>query len=63
MPMLDGEPDLLSKICTTCKHLNDPVLMRCMAFPKGIPLKIWNGDNDHTKPFKGDDGIIFEGVS
>lgn len=32
----------------------------CKAFPKGIPSEIAYGDNDHTKPFPGDNGIMFE---
>jgi hypothetical protein len=34
----------------------------CKAFPKGIPDKIWSGENNHEKPFKGDHGIQFEKV-
>ena len=32
----------------------------CKAFPKGIPDEIAYGDNLHTKPFPGDNGITFE---
>lgn len=32
----------------------------CRAFPNGIPDVIAYGDNLHTKPFKGDNGIQFE---
>jgi hypothetical protein len=31
----------------------------CKVFPLGIPKKIWNGENDHKKPYSGDNGIIF----
>ena len=31
----------------------------CEAFPEGIPDEIAYGDNDHTKPFNGDNGIQF----
>jgi len=32
----------------------------CEAFPDGIPFEIAYGDNDHTDPFEGDNGIQFE---
>ncbi len=32
----------------------------CEAFPDGIPKEIAFGDWDHTKPFQGDKGILFE---
>lgn len=32
----------------------------CEAFPEGIPREIAYGDNDHTKPFPGDNGIQYE---
>ena len=32
----------------------------CDAFPDGIPYAIAYGDNPHTKPFPGDNGIQFE---
>jgi len=32
----------------------------CSAFSKGIPAEIAYGDNDHTKPYPGDNGIQFE---
>ena len=31
----------------------------CEAFPDRIPYEIAYGDNDHTKPFKGDNGIRY----
>jgi len=61
---------VFSKICTYCKYLDvnqnksrdikvGPI---CKAFSKGIPDEIWLGDNDHTKPYPGDNGIIFERI-
>jgi len=47
-------------ICFTCKYLLQD--MKCKAFPKGIPEKILTGEHDHTKPFKGDNGIRFEPI-
>ena len=32
---------------------------RCTAFEKPIPDEIIMGENDHTKPFKGDGGLLF----
>ena len=32
----------------------------CKAFPEGIPYVIAYGDNKHSKPFPGDNGIQYE---
>jgi hypothetical protein len=32
----------------------------CDVFPDGIPDEICQGDNNHTKPYPGDNGIHFE---
>ncbi len=46
--------------CPVCKwRLNG---LRCVAFPESIPHDILVGKHDHTKPFKGDDGIRFESI-
>ena len=51
-----------SAVCSFCRHLRDNGASReCEAF-KEIPLKIWNGEHDHKKPFRGDGGIQFEPV-
>ena len=34
----------------------------CKAFPKSIPEAILIGEHDHTKPYKGDNGILFEPI-
>jgi len=58
----DSELDYLaySPVCIECKNIKSLVDRTCKAFPKGIPIQIWNGKNNHTKPYKGDNGIRFE---
>lgn len=53
-----------SKVCSLCVHLNraDVSERKCSAFPDGIPLEIWKGGNDHTAPYKNDNGIRFEPI-
>lgn len=51
-----------------CKHLRGVIgdeedeseRPYCSAFPDGIPVEIAYGDNDHTKPYPGDGGILYE---
>ncbi len=54
-----------SPVCTKCKHLNPESALTgipsCAAFSQ-IPAVIWSGKNNHTTPFKGDNGIQFEPV-
>jgi len=54
----DAQVDMSTQ-CLSCKHFRDTPIT-CDAYPKGIPSKIITGDHDHTKPFKGDKGILFE---
>jgi len=35
---------------------------KCDAYPKRIPSKIFLDKHDHTKPYKGDNGIRFEPI-
>ena len=51
--------------CNKCKHRQaykaDLKTTRCDAFAD-IPKAILGNDHDHTKPYPGDNGILFEGV-
>ncbi len=52
-----------SPVCSLCKHATG-FFRSCAAFgEKPIPLPIWNGKNDHTEPYPGDNGIRFERVA
>jgi len=46
-------------VCLGCKHLEDKDFGTCKAFPKGIPVGIWNGENDHHTEFSGDGGTRY----
>lgn len=46
-----------SKVCTYCRYITG--YRKCAAF-RYIPDDIWLGKNDHTQPYPGDHGILFE---
>ncbi len=49
-----------SPICTYCLHwVGIPGKRKCKAF-EDIPIEIWTGLNNHTKPYEGDHGVQFE---
>jgi len=47
--------------CLACKNLRNN-MTTCRAFKDGIPEKILIGKFDHTRHFKGDNGILFERI-
>jgi hypothetical protein len=62
---LDGERRIYSPSCSTCLHFHLYSKMgkeTCDAFPGGIPLVIWQGDNRHREPYPGDRGITYTPV-
>lgn len=48
---------LIGPLCDICKHIRADY--SCAVFPKRIPSIILAG-YDHTKPVRGDKGIVFE---
>ena len=54
----EDHPPMMSMVCIFCAHLSDTVGGQCDAFER-IPDEIWNGENDHRKPYPGDHGIQF----
>lgn len=49
-----------SGVCVRCVHKFSGA-NGCDAFPTGgIPLEIASGKNDHSLPFPGDHGVVFE---
>ena len=61
--LAEDELPLISFICGYCKHQHDRPWKTCDAFPDKIPDQIWLGENDHTKPYPGDNGIRFEPIA
>ncbi len=50
---------LYSPVCSSCAHQDEGGDRRCAAFPGGISLPIWLGEDDHRRPHPGDHGIQF----
>lgn len=55
---------MFSNVCSRCARYWDASAFsgkhKCEAFPNGIPAAIWMGQNKHTEPYPGDNGLIFE---
>jgi hypothetical protein len=50
-------------ICEQCKYQDHEKPWSCKAFPEQIPYEILEGDNDHSKPLRGqNNNIVFEPV-
>ena len=46
--------------CLGCRHYLGAIT--CDAYPDGIPEPVVTGEHDHTSPYPGDNGILFEPV-
>lgn len=48
-------------LCMSCERFDRATEDRnvCSAFPGGIPVAIFLGDVDHSKPFPGDHGLQY----
>jgi len=52
---------MFSTQCSLCKHKNKEAV-GCAAYPSGIPWDVLRGEQDHRKPYAGDNGIRFEPI-
>lgn len=49
--------------CPNCKNLNQgDGPLTCKAFPDGIPELILTGRVDHSQPYLGDNGILYDPI-
>ncbi len=55
----DDPIPVYSDICTYCRHWHVGPGHTCAAFPEGIPMPIWLGENNHRAPYEGDHGVQF----
>lgn len=53
------EIGITSPTCNSCVNLESSIDRKCVAFPNGIPMYIWKGENDHKTSVEGDNGIVF----
>lgn len=47
-------------ICHSCRHNRG--MGKCAAYPEGIPVDILVGNEIHTHPLPGDNGIQYEAI-
>jgi hypothetical protein len=53
----------LDSQCLNCAHVMRPIrdrILRCEAFPEGVPDIIFRNEHDHRKPYRGDHGVRWE---
>lgn len=55
-------------VCFGCVHLDlaasdEKSVPVCKAYPNGIPDAIFLAENDHQKPFAGDNNIVYQELS
>ena len=54
---------MITNQCPNCKYLiGTNKHLVCEAFTNGIPEKILTGEHDHTEPYEGDGGILFQKI-
>lgn len=52
-----------SPVCMLCRRYKPGTRPpACDAFQESIPIEIWKGKNKHTKPYPGDNGLLFDPI-
>lgn len=58
--VMDDRNVAVSPICSSCLHSLLRRSCRAYPFPNTIPLDIWCGNDPHTAPWPGDNGLRFQ---